>query len=202
MIVYREARRGSRASLCQPSPRRGAHVRALSVRLVSLRLPRVPSGVVSRADRARAHRPKLFFALSKRHLPTCVRRFRSSAFRSSEKGKTPAADSSATSAVDFVLVSVVNSLPTVRRPIVACECCLFRREGRLFFLRDQFSAGFFVHASYAHGVWKFRPSALGISFLTRQRSRSQRRAGSVIRHALVVHPTLIGAGDTARGRGL
>ena len=67
MIVYREARRGSRASLCQPSPRRGAHVRALSVRLVSLRLPRVPSGVVSRADRARAHRPKLFFALSKRH---------------------------------------------------------------------------------------------------------------------------------------
>jgi hypothetical protein len=196
--VYREARRGSRASLRQPSPRRGAHVRALSVRLVSLRLTRVPSGVVSRADRARAHRPKLFFALSRAAPPTCVRRF-----RSSEKGRTCRRFVCHVSGRRCSCFSGKQSpdSPSPNRRLRMLSFPGARQES--FFLRDQFSAGFFAHTSYAHGVWKFRPSALGISFWTRQRSRTQRRAGSpVIRHTLVIHPTLIGAGDTARGRGL
>jgi hypothetical protein len=193
-------------------------VRAWSGRLVRLRRTRVPSGVASSADRARARRRQRFFftfreqqRVATRSRDTCVLRF-----RETQLAARPVAVSYATSAVEcFVALASYGT----QSPKSASGTRNRSSNRRLFFLsfpgelffpssvsfcEGHFRGGIFARPRVCLRSLEFPRKLSGISLVvaTAKQERSVVRALRLIRHALVLLPTLIGAGDTAGGRWL
>jgi hypothetical protein len=191
-------------------------VRAWSGRLVRLRRTRVPSGVASSADRARARRRQRFFftfreqqRVATRSRDTCVLRF-----RETQLAARPVAVSYATSAVEcFVALASYGT----QSPKSASGTRNRSSNRRLFFLsfpgelffpssvslcEGHFRGGIFARPRVCLRSLEFPRKLSGISLVvaTAKQERSVVRALRLIRHALVLLPTLIGAGDTAGGR--
>lgn len=168
-------------------------MRAWSVRLVRLRRTRVPSGVASSADRARARRRQRAFLLFANSSESRQRHLRSSVLRN-------AAGRACRRFVCHVSGRVCRRSRLVRdavscqwhkkklkivRPIDVFFFCLFSRtffatlrvsrEGAFF--RRHF-CGIFRVPAYASAVSSFRASCPEYLWSGRQRSRTQRRAGS------------------------
>lgn len=194
-------------------------MRAWSGRLVRLRRTRVPSGVASSADRARARRRQRFFftfreqqRVATRSRDTCVLRF-----RETQLAARPVAVSYATSAVECFVALASYGTQSPKSASRHREKRNRSSNRRLFFLsfpgelffpssvslcEGHFRGGIFARPRVCLRSLEFPRKLSGISLVvaTAKQERSVVRALRLIRHALVLLPTLIGAGDTAGGR--
>lgn len=187
-----------------------------------LRRTRVPSGVASSADRARARRrQRFFFTFREQHYSsesrlasrdTCVLRF-----RETQIAARPVAVSYATSAVECFVALASYGTQSPKSASRHREKRNRSSNRRLFFLsfpgelffpssvslcEGHFRGGIFARPRVCLRSLEFPRKLSGISLVvaTAKQERSVVRALRLIRHALVLLPTLIGAGDTAGGR--
>ena len=189
-------------------------MRAWSGRLVRLRRTRVPSGVASSADRARARRRQRFFFTFREQQrvatrDTCVLRFRETQLLGLSPFRMPRQRSSVSSLSPRTGCSLRKARGHRESFVQSTSFFSVFSRRTLFslvrvFLRRSFSRRDIgasprmppqsrVSAQVVRNIFGRGDSEAG---------RSVVRALRLIRHALVLLPTLIGAGDTAGGRWL
>jgi hypothetical protein len=189
---------------------------------VRLRRTRVPSGVASSADRARARRRQRFFFTFREQQRVATRQsrhLRSSVSRNAATmvAARPVAVSYATSAVECFVALASYGTQSPKSASRHREKRNRSSNRRLFFLsfpgelffptsvplcEGHFRGGIFALPRVCLRSLEFPRKLSGISLVvaTAKQERSVVRALRLIRHALVLLPTLIGAGDTAGGR--